>query len=99
MKVQNRDSDSENDSSPEKIEPRPAKNELKGPVPVSDGKKLDYLPGKQGDDGAKGLQKAETKVMKSELKKEKQVKGMLEYFGQKDKKKEVDKLAYPPPEK
>jgi hypothetical protein len=37
--------------------------------------------------------------MKSELKKEKQVKGMLEYFGQKDKKKEVDKLAYPPPEK
>ena len=44
-------------------------------------------------------QKAETKVMKSELKKEKQVKGMLEYFGQKDKKKEVDKLAYPPPEK
>ena len=45
MKVENRDSDSENDSIPEKIEPRPAKNELKEPAQVSDGKKLDYLPG------------------------------------------------------
>ncbi len=104
MKVECLDSESEQDNRNQKVEVKGSKNEPKSSHETTHNKRLDYQPessasNKEEVRGVKSQSKVEMNGPKEEVKNEKKLKGTLEYHGQKERKKEVDRLAYPPPEK
>jgi hypothetical protein len=104
MKVECLESESDEDNRNRKVEVKGSKNEAKLSREAANNKKLDYQPDSSGSHkeevrGVKSQPKAELNGLKEEVKNERRLKGTLEYHGQKEKKKEVDKLAYPPHDK
>jgi hypothetical protein len=104
MKVKCLESDSDEDNRKQKVEVKGSKNEPKQSHEASHNRRLDYQPDSSGSHkeevrGVKSQPKIELNGPKEEVKNEKKLKGTLEYHGQREKKKEVNRLAYPPPDK